>query len=198
MIGWLHGIVRHKKPPYLLIDVHGVGYELEAPMTTFNHLPDTEESIGLYIHHLVREDTQSLFAFVCEYDRNLFRQLLRINGIGAKLGLTILSGMNAEELKNCVHNGDTRTLSRLPGIGKRTAERLVIELRDRLDNIRPQSASTAERSAARLDPTADAVSALVALGLKPPEASRRVGTIQAAGLTCEEIVRLALQSMVGK
>ena len=198
MIAWMRGMLREKRPPVLLVDIGGVGYEMEAPMTTFYDLPATGESVTLHVHHLVREDAQQLYAFSARAERDVFRQLLRVSGIGAKLGLAILSGMDAREFERRVLEGDTVGLAKLPGIGKKTAERLVMEMRDRVGTapagtVFPQPGATA--AAASGDPAAEAVSALVALGVKPPEASRRVHAVQSDGLACEEIVRLALQSM---
>ncbi len=195
MIGWLHGVVRHKQAPCLLLDVCGVGYELEAPTTIFNNLPELGQSVSLYVHHQLRENGQSLFAFSSEYERDVFRQLIRITGIGAKLALVLLSGMTVEELSTCVHNNDVRSLSRLPGIGKKTAERLVMELQHRIANNRSDGGTAPP---AGHDAPADAISALIALGLKATEATRRVQAVQSTktqDLGCEQLVRLALQSM---
>lgn len=200
MIAWLKGVLRDKHPPWLLIDVGGVGYEMQAPMTTFTALPSTGTEVVLFAHQVVRDDAHQLFAFAARPERDLFRQLLKVNGVGAKMALAILSGMDAATLGRCVLEGDTTSLSRLPGIGKKTAERLVIEMRDRLGPSSTdggtqalQGGTLTERA---MDPAAEAVSALIALGLKPPEASRRVAAIDSAGLACEEIVRLALKAMV--
>ena len=133
MIGWIHGVLREKHPPVLLVDTGGVGYEMEAPMTTFYDLPATGEPVTLHVHHLVREDAQQLYAFARRAERDVFRRLLRVSGVGAKLGLAILSGMDAREFARCVLEGDTVSLSRMPGIGKKTAQRLVMEMRDTLD-----------------------------------------------------------------
>ena len=201
MIGWIHGILREKHPPVLLVDTGGVGYEMEAPMTTFYDLPATGEPVTLYVHHLVREDAQHLYAFARRAERDVFRQLLRVSGIGAKLGLAILSGMDAGGFTRCVLDGDAASLSGLPGIGKKTAQRLVMEMRDKVDTgisgVSGVEPGTGAGPAPRGDdPVAEAVRALVALGLKPPEASRRVHAVGADGLACEEIVRRALRSMV--
>jgi Holliday junction DNA helicase RuvA len=200
MIAWLKGVLRDKQPPWLLIDVGGIGYEVQAPMTTFTALPGTGTEVALFAHQVVRDDANQLFGFAQRTDRDLFRQLLKVNGVGAKMALAILSGMDAATLGRCVLEGDTTSLSRLPGIGKKTAERLVVEMRDRLG---PSPASADSGSAlgggapdAGVDPAAEAVSALIALGLKPPEASRRVAAIDCEGLACEDIVRLALKAMV--
>ena len=199
MIAWMRGVLREKHPPVLLVDTGGVGYEMEAPMTTFYRLPATGEPVTLYVHHVVREDSQHLYAFASRDERDVFRRLLRVSGVGAKLGLAILSGMDADGFRRCVLEGDTASLSRLPGIGKKTAQRLVMEMRDKVDAgspgvsvARPGDGPEPHRD----DPIAEAVRALIALGLKPPEASRRVHAVGANGLACEEIIRLALQSMV--
>lgn len=200
MIAWIEGVVRQKRPPHLLLDVGGLGYELESPMTTFYDLPELGERIALFTHQVIREDAHHLYGFASQRDRDLFRMLLKVNGVGAKLGLAILSGMDANTLGRCIFEADTASLSRLPGIGKKTAERLVIEMRDRLERT---GSGAAERwsgpspaAAVAEDPIAESVNALVALGLKPQEASRRVSSVFEEGLACEEIVRRALQAMV--
>ena len=200
MIAWLKGVLRDKQPPWLLIDVGGIGYEVQAPMTTFTALPSTGTEVVLFAHQVVRDDSHQLFGFAARSERDVFRQLLKVNGVGAKMALAILSGMDAATLGRCVLEGDTTSLSRLPGIGKKTAERLVIEMRDRLGpsatNGEPGSLPAGGVPDRHMDPAAEAVSALIALGLKPPEASRRVAAIDSADLACEEIVRLALKAMV--
>lgn len=199
MIGWIQGALKEKRPPYLLVDVSGVGYELEAPMTTFYTLPGLGETVRLYTHQLVREDAQHLYGFAVRRDRDVFRMLLRVSGVGAKIALAILSGMDANAFSRCVFESDTTSLSRLPGIGKKTAERLVIEMRDRLDRTDGAATLSATGSVSAppaADPVSEAVSALVSLGFKPQEASQRVRTVTSEGLVCEEIVRLALQSLV--
>ena len=135
MIGFLRGKLVHKAPPFLVLDVQGVGYEVEAPMTTFYDLPAINEEIKLHTHLVVREDAHILFGFSTEADRTLFRTLIKVNGVGPKLALTILSGQSAEEFHRCIQDNDTQTLVRLPGVGKKTAERLVIEMRDRLPDL---------------------------------------------------------------
>ena len=199
MIAWMHGVLREKHPPLLLVDTGGVGYEMEAPMTTFYDLPAIGEPVTLYLHHLVREDAQQLYGFARRAERDLFRQLLRVSGVGAKLGLAILSGMDAGGFARCVLEGDGASLSRLPGIGKKTAQRLIMEMRDKMDEAShgvAVSLTGAGPAPRRDDPVAEAVGALIALGLKPPEASRRVNAVGTDGLACEEIVRRALQAMV--
>lgn len=198
MIGRLRGELVAKRPPYLLVDVGGVGYELEAPMSTFYDLPAVGAGVQLHTHLVVREDAHVLYAFAREAERALFRSLLRVSGVGPKMALAILSGMNAEEFARCVQRDDTAALSRLPGIGKKTAERLIVEMRDRLGRLddeafaaaaRPQAAGGAAPSAVE-----DAVSALVALGYKPPEASRMVRAVAADGLASEDLIRAALKA----
>jgi len=200
VIAWLKGVLRDKQPPWLLVDVGGVGYELQASMTTFTALPKTGTEVALFAHQVVRDDAHQLFGFAERTERDVFRQLLKVNGVGAKVALAILSGMDTATLGRCVLEGDTASLARLPGIGKKTAERLVIEMRDRLGPLpaagRPGAPLDGTSPDAAPDPAAEAVSALVALGLKPPEASRRVSAIERADLACEDIVRLALKAMV--
>ena len=200
MIAWLKGVLRDKRPPRLLLDVHGVGYELEAPMTTFYRLPPAGEESALFVHEVLREDTRALYAFSTARDRDVFRLLLRVNGVGAKLALAVLSGMDSATLAQCVTQGDTQSLSRLPGIGRKTAERLVLDLRDRLAVLPPLGTLGTGAEPPVPAPPADAVSeavdALIALGLKPAEASRRVRAAHTEEAGTEEIIRRALQSMV--
>jgi len=198
VIGLLRGRLLARQPPSLLLDVQGVGYEVDAPMTTFYELPDVGAEVTLYTHLAVREDAHTLYGFLKPGDRNLFRTLLRVNGVGARLALAILSGMETPRFIHCVQEGDTATLVRLPGIGKKTAERLVIELRDRLETGQGGGGVTpADPSAAvAASPVEDAVSALVGLGYKPQEASRMVRAIDTEALSSEEIIRSALQRTV--
>jgi len=200
MIGYLHGVLRDKQPPALLIEVQGVGYEIEAPMTTFYDLPAIGEAVQLYTHLAVREDAHTLYGFSKLSDRTLFRTLIKVNGVGAKLALTILSGMEAGLFAACVQAGDTASLVKLPGVGKKTAERLVVEMRDRLadwDVSGTALASGGKAPAADvLNPVEEAVSALAALGYKPADASRMVRAIDVEDLGTEDIIRAALQAMV--
>ena len=201
MIGRIQGKLLSKQPPQLLVDVHGVGYELEAPMSTFYQLPVVGEEVVLHTHMVVREDAQLLYAFASIGERQLFRDLIRINGVGPKLGLTILSGISASDFVRAVQEGDAAALTGLPGVGKKTAERLIVELRDKLgEGIGPAgdgSAAAATTSPAnRPNPVSDAVSALTALGYKAQEASRMVRAVDAAGLETEAIIRAALQGAV--
>ncbi len=200
MIGRLRGEIVFKQPPQLVLDVQGVGYELEAPMSTFYELPAVGEQVALFTHLLVRDDAHVLYGFAKDAERNLFRSLLRVNGVGAKMALAILSGMNGTEFSRCVQENDTASLVRLPGIGKKTAERLIVEMRDRLDDLdtlvvvggRPPGSVAA---AGEHTPVADAVGALIALGYKAPEASRMVRGVDAADLSSEEIIRAALKAV---
>ncbi|HEC07153.1 MAG TPA: Holliday junction branch migration protein RuvA [Thiolapillus brandeum] len=196
MIGLLRGRVLVKQPPSLLLEVNGVGYEVEAPMSTFYDLPDGDQEVVLYTHMMVRDDAHSLFGFIRESDRALFRSLLKVNGVGGKMALAILSGMSSDEFSLFIQSGDVKALCRLPGVGKKTAERLIIEMRDRLDRIEAASpllaASGSAPQAGSAD--ADAVSALVALGYKAPEASRMVSAVFEAGMDTETLIRIALQN----
>ena len=189
MIGFLRGMILRKQPPHLLIDVHGVGYEVEAPMSTFYNLPEAGVEITLFTHLVVREDAHVLFAFGSEAERRFFRSLIRVNGVGPKLALTILSGISVEGFVRCVQENDTAALTRLPGIGKKTAERLVVEMRDRLDDA--ASPGTAVGAAAH--PRDEALGALVSLGYKPQEATYMLQAIKETGLSSEELIRRALQ-----
>ena len=199
MIGRIRGVLIEKRPPYLLLEVQGIGYELEAPMTTFYRLPDLHTEISLYTHLIVREDAHLLFGFLTEGERRLFRALLKVNGVGARLALTILSSAGADEFAVCIHTGDIARLTRLPGVGKKTAERLVVEMRDRLSDwaTPPASSSGAVSiSAPRHDAVADAISGLIALGYKPQEASRYVHAVDTRGLSSDAIIREALKTLV--
>ena len=199
MIGRLQGELIEKQAPYLLLNVNGVGYELEAPMSTFYELPECGESVMLHTHLLVREDAQTLYAFKHLRDRSLFRNLLKVNGVGAKMALAILSGMDANAFSQCIHHGDVDSLVRIPGVGKKTAERLILDMRDRLDKeVATQVAKNGKSvngvNGYAPDPIADAVSALVSLGYKPNEASRMVGTVDIKSENSEDIIRQALKT----
>ncbi|MBE9568541.1 MAG: Holliday junction branch migration protein RuvA [Proteobacteria bacterium] len=198
MIGRLQGTILEKQPPTILLDVQGVGYELEASMSTFYHLPECGESIVLHTHLVVREDAQLLYAFYSLSERLMFRNLIKISGVGPKLALTILSGMSAEDFTRCILEEDSKTLTKLPGVGKKTAERLVIELKDRLqkdDAVKlPGVAGTAgARIERQANPVNDAVSALISLGYKAQQASQMVRDLDVEDKTTEEIIRAALQ-----
>lgn len=192
MIGFLRGLILHRQPPHLLIDVHGVGYEVEAPMSTFYALPDTGAEVLLYTHLVVREDAHILFGFSTETERRLFRTLIRVNGVGPRLALTILSGVSVDSFVRSIREGDTLALTRLPGIGKKTAERLVVEMRDRLE----EAGANMTAGMADMNPREEALSALVSLGYKPQEASRMLQAIPESGISSEEFIRRALQNAV--
>jgi len=200
MIGRLRGLLAWKQPPYLLIDAHGVGYELEASLTTFQTLPEIGAEVTLLTHLAVREDAHTLYGFASPAERSLFRNLIRVTGIGPRLALLILSGMSVELFGRCVRENDTASLTRLPGIGKKTAERLIIELRDRIGELGLDPTVVVlpggRPVAPAIHPVDDAISALVALGYKLPEASRMVQSLETDGLTSEAIIRLALQASV--
>ena len=202
MIGFLRGKLIQKQAPLLIIDVEGVGYEVEAPMTTIYRLPEIDEEVMLYTHLVVRDDAHLLFAFAEEEERRLFRTLLKVNGVGAKMALAILSGMEANEFAQCIRDGDDVRLTRLPGVGKKTAERLIIEMRDRLKDwkgsVTPDQAESTASTQPASDPHDEAVSALVALGYKPQEASKFVMSVDAEGLSSEEIIRSALKASIRK
>ena len=198
MIGRLRGEIVLKQPPYLLLDVNGVGYEIQAPMSTFYELPAVGERIVLFTHLLVRDDAHVLYAFHGEQERALFRALLKISGVGGKMALAILSGMNAGEFSNCIHNENVTALVRIPGVGKKTAQRLIIEMKDKLEaSATPQGGAAAAPAAAE-SPSSEALSALIALGYKAAEANRMVKAVEADGLSSEELIRTALQSLIRK
>jgi len=197
MIGSLRGKVIAKNPPQLVLEVHGIGYEVETPLSTFYHLTADQEEVFLYTHMVVREDAHLLYGFYHERERALFRSLIKVSGVGPKLGLAILSGMNPDGFMRCVLDNDTGSLTRLPGVGKKTAERLVIEMRDKM-----VAWSDAGLSAGMLLPhgetagaeIADAISALVALGYKPEYARRAVTNAPAGCTSSEALIKYALQN----
>lgn len=189
----------HKQAPLVLVEVGGVGYELQVPMTTLFQLPELGAEVSLVTHFVVREDAQLLYGFIEEADRSLFRQLIKVNGVGPKLALTILSGMDAQSFARCVQRDDVSSLVALPGVGRKTAERLLVEMRDKLEDwlVRVGVAAGGETVAPRPDIVADAESALVTLGYKPQEASRMVTAVNDDGVSdSEELIRRALRSMV--
>ncbi len=196
MIGRLRGTVLHKQAPDLLLDVGGVGYELLASMTTFIDLPEVDHEVTLFTHLIVREDAHTLYAFSSENERALFRLLLKVNGVGPKMALAIVSGMTASEFATLVHSGDVAGLTRLPGVGKKTAERLIIEMRDRLpepDSLVESDPTTPAKPALhKLED--EAVAALLALGYKPAQASKMISASSDENLSVEEIVRNALKA----
>jgi len=193
MIGRLKGILVSKQPPWLVIDVGGVGYELEAPMSTVFDLPETGREVTLFTHYAAKEDTVALYGFLREQERTLFRTLQKVSGIGAKISLAVLSGVPADEFARLVQTGDIAALTRIPGIGKKTAERIVVELRDRVDGI-ALALPSASGAAVPKDPLAEASVALQQLGYKPAEVSRLVREAAESGDTAESIIRKALKA----
>ena len=192
MIGRLRGTLLVKQPPSLVIDVGGVGYELEAPMSTFFDLPETGREISLYTHYAVKEDTAVLYGFLREAERSLFRSLQKVSGIGAKISLAVLSGVSTDEFARLIQLGDVASLTRIPGIGKKTAERMLVELRDRLDGLASGTGSVS--GGVPKDPVAEATVALQSLGYKPAEVARMVRDAAVAGDRAEEIIRKALKA----
>ena len=193
MIGRLTGVLVQKQPPQLLLDVNGVCYEVEAPMSTFYQLPQAGATVTLHTHLAVREDAQQLFGFASADEKRLFRDLIKVSGIGGKLALTILSGISVRDFVETVQRGDAQKLTQLPGIGKKTAERLVLEMRDRLGKgVLP--AEAAMPAGTSRDAWSDAFGALLALGYKDAEATRLLRNVKQENLPSEELIRLALQS----
>ncbi|QFU05176.1 Holliday junction ATP-dependent DNA helicase RuvA [Pseudoalteromonas sp. THAF3] len=206
MIGRIRGLLVEKQPPEVLVEAAGIGYEINLPMSCFYALPECGEQVTLYTHFVVREDAQLLFGFNTKNERALFRELLKANGVGPKLGLGILSGMSAEQFIHCVHHGDASTLVKLPGVGKKTAERLVLEMKDRLKDWGPDL-FTPHTDAAPIDaPNGDtlvannaqddAVAALEALGYKNTQAVKSVKAVAKPGMASEEMIKQALKAML--
>ncbi|HEY9540787.1 MAG TPA: Holliday junction branch migration protein RuvA [Luteimonas sp.] len=196
MIGRLKGILIHKQPPWLVVDVHGVGYELEAPMSTFYDLPAVGGEVSLFTHYAQKEDSVSLYGFLSEPERRLFRDVQRVSGIGAKIALAVLSGAGVDEFARLVQAGDVTALIRIPGIGKKTAERIVLELRERMAADYGGGPGVPGSGAAGIatDPLSEATVALQQLGYKPAEAQRMARQAFAEGDVAEAIIRKALQS----
>lgn len=195
MISRLSGILLEKQPPLVVIDVAGVGYEVEAPLSVFSQLPETGQPVVLLTHMQVSQDHQTLYGFATRQERTLFRQLMKVSGIGAKLALTILSGASGDELARFVTDGDAAALTRLPGIGKKTAERIIVELRDKLDDYGPAQAGAASGGASG-GAAAEARTALRALGYRDTEATQMVRQVAEADMSAEEIIRKALKNKV--
>jgi len=199
VIGFLRGRLAAKHPPALVIDVGGVGYELEAPMSTFYELPEVGAEVQLYTHLVVREDAHLLYGFASEAERRLFRDLLRVSGVGPKIGLALLSGMNVEAFLLCVESQDVESLVRVPGIGRKTAERLVVEMRDRIRAFEEAPAAAARAAGgSSTGPAAEAFAAMVALGYRPVEVTRLLKRLDTQDLATEDIIREALKLAVGK
>ena len=202
MIGRLRGTLAEKQPPHLIVDVNGLGYELEVPMTTLYRLPKVGEVVTLHTHLVVREDAHLLYGFHEKRERELFRELIRLNGVGPKLALALMSGLEVDELVRCVQAQDASALVKVPGVGKKTAERLLVELKDRFKAWEPSPAMFALVPNGPLpiasvsSAEADAVSALISLGYKPQEASKAVAAVDAKGLSSEELIRRSLKGMI--
>jgi Holliday junction DNA helicase RuvA len=196
MIGFLRGRLAAKHPPALLVDVNGVGYEMEAPMSTFYGLPAAGEPVALFTHMVVREDAQILFAFGTEGERRLFRGLLKVSGVGPKIALGILSGASVEEFLRTIEAEDVAMLTRIPGIGRKTAERVIIEMRDSVKKFSSPlpGIDGAPAFGAAATPQSEAFGALVALGYKPPEVTRLLKAADEPGLSTTELIRRALKS----
>ncbi len=199
MIARLRGAVIEKRPPTVVIEAAGVGYEVDAPLSTLEALPEAGQEAILHTHLSVREDGQALYGFRSRRERDLFRRLIRVSGVGPKLALALLSGVDGEELVRCVQEDDAQRLTRVPGIGRKTAERLLVELRDRLEGVgvgtapRGTERPAGEGPAGESAPVEEAIEGLVALGYKPPEADRMARSVSEPGLSCEAIIRRALQ-----
>ncbi len=201
MIGRLRGIILEKQPPEVLIEINGVGYEVFMPMSCFYELPDRGLEAIIFTHFVVREDAQLLYGFNDKQERALFRELIKVNGVGPKLALAILSGMSAQQFVHAVEQEQVSVLIKLPGVGKKTAERLVVEMKDRfkglngdLFNNNSDLPPLSPSKSADNDAEAEAVSALVALGYKPPEASRLVSKVMKPNTDCETLIREALRA----
>lgn len=198
MIGRLRGILISKQPPWLMVEVGGVGYELEAPMSTIYDLPATGKEVTLLTHYAVKEDSVALYGFLHDAERTLFRNLQKVSGIGAKIALAVLSGVSTSDFARLVQAGDVVALTKIPGIGKKTAERMVVELRDRVDGLGVSlPGATGAANQAPLDPAGEATVALQQLGYKPAEVTRLVQKVAAEGDTAESIIRKALRAALG-
>jgi Holliday junction DNA helicase RuvA len=194
MIGSIRGHLRYKQPPQVILECGGVGYEIETPMSTFFELPEVGSEVFLYTHLVVREDAQTLFGFSTEGEKALFRSLLKVSGIGAKMGLAILSGMTISDFQRCVQYEDTAMLIKIPGVGKKTAERLIIEMRDRIDQISKVSA-TGKNGITQSDPKNEAFHALISLGYRTNEINRLLDKLDISEKSAEDIIRLALRKV---
>jgi Holliday junction DNA helicase RuvA len=196
MIARLTGILLDKSPPLIVIDVNGVGYEVEAPLGVFSDLPENGKQVAIVVHHHFSQDSQTLYGFASLGEREVFRKLLKISGIGAKMALNILSGANGEELARYVSTADVASLTRLPGIGKKTAERIIMELRDKLTDLSIGGIAMPAGAPMSTDPVTEASHALASLGYKPAEVSRMVASVAEADMDAEAIIRKALQTRV--
>ncbi|MCY3769573.1 MAG: Holliday junction branch migration protein RuvA [Gammaproteobacteria bacterium] len=195
MIGFIRGKILQKQPPILLVDVNGVGYELESPMPVFYELPDEGQEISLFVHLVVREDAQLLYGFTDQGQKDLFRNLLKVNGVGPKVALAILSTLDLQDFLHCIYSDDFSTLIKVPGIGKKTAERMMVELRDRVDLPTPQGEPPGASGTRKIpdSPVQDAIGALIALGYKPAEAGKAVRAVNDHRDKRDDLIRNALQ-----
>lgn len=194
MIGSLRGHLIFKQAPQIVIECSGVGYEVETPMSTFLDLPETGSDLFLYTHLVVREDAQILYGFASDEERLLFRTLLKVNRVGAKMALGVLSAMSARDFRRCVEYEDTTTLSKIPGVGKKTAERLIIEMRDRIDKVSPAIPGTTPLTV-QASARNEAFDALVALGYKANEVNKLIGKLDTEDKSAEDIIRRALRQV---
>ena len=207
MIGRIRGILIEKSPAQALVECAGLGYEVDIPYTTFFNLPETGDELVLHTHFVVREDAQSLYGFSSRLDRDLFRLLIKVNGVGPKLAAGILSGLDANQFIRCVEARDANALVKLPGVGKKTAERLLIEMTDRIGQLEgqftpasPNATVTSDSANASIaaghDPREEAEAALIALGYKPQEASKAISKVPEENMSSQELIRLALRAMI--
>jgi Holliday junction DNA helicase RuvA len=196
MIGSVRGTIVAKIPPQLTVEVGGVGYELEAPMSTFFLLPAVGQEVRLLTHLVVREDAHILYAFATDNERRLFRSLIKVSGVGPKIALALLSGISVEAFGLCVQNQDIGALTRVPGIGRKTAERLIVEMKDRLAPLTDATATAGGGGAVLVSAEAEAFGALVALGYKPAEATRLLKAAGPGTHSTEELIRRALQGAI--
>jgi len=197
MIGSLAGVLAHKSPPHLLLEVAGVGYEVEAPMSTFYGLPALGERTRLLTHLVVREDAHVLYGFATEEERALFRHLLKVSGVGPRIALAVLSGVSTQAFAQLVREQDAAALTRIPGVGRKTAERLIVEMRDRIDTAAEAGLTVARLPSGLSGSAAEAFSALLALGYKAPEATQLLkGAAEGGAHSTEELIRRALQGAV--
>jgi Holliday junction DNA helicase RuvA len=193
LIGFVHGRLAHKEPPQVVVDVNGIGYELAAPMSTIFQLPGVGSEVHLITHLVVREDQHTLYGFATEAERRLFRNLLKVSGVGAKMALTILSGISVEGFIRCVESEDTAVLIKLPGVGRKTADRLILDMRDRIQ-AGGGAAYSGMVSEAGSEPRTEAFNALVSLGYKPAEARKMLDRVGDEDLSTEDILRTVLKS----
>ncbi|MBW0146500.1 Holliday junction branch migration protein RuvA [Marinobacter arenosus] len=207
MLGRIRGILVEKAPGQALVECAGLGYEVDIPYTTFFHLPETGQEVTLHTHFAVREDAQSLYGFASRLDRDLFRLLIKVSGVGPKLAVGILSGLDAEQFIRCVEARDANALVKLPGVGKKTAERLLIEMTDRIGQLEGQFVPASREATGTAmagqdvsergqDPRDEAEAALIALGYKPQEAAKAISKVAEAGMSSEALIRLALRNMI--